>query len=174
MPSTRDLHPPIIQSRSREPCRSASPWNIRVCESVGAWHEPSGARKGEEALTEGREGRWWFASDLVGCRESPRSEACESGRRTRNTSLPSMAIAIFLRPIFSIHSCTLVRRALLPPPPRINESLMARFKIQSIRAPRNCSAGILQRLAEIITRRRGVARGIASGGRGTSTLHGDA
>jgi hypothetical protein len=65
----------------------------------------------------GRDVRWWFASDLVGCRESSRSEACESGLRTRNTSLPmSMAIAIFLRPIFSIHSCTLVRRPLPPAP----------------------------------------------------------
>lgn len=71
MPSTRDLHPSIIRS-----CESRvdllSTWNIRVCESVGALHEPSGGTK-RVARGERRVDVWWFANELVGsCRESSR------------------------------------------------------------------------------------------------------
>lgn len=150
MPSTRNSHPSIIQSRSREIQSIFTDWNIRVCKSIGAWHEPLGARKGGGGGGVVR-GIWWFVSDLVGsCRESSLSEKRESARYCRahafpfaeyNESPSSMAITIFLYSIFSIHSCMVSFPSVRA---RINESLMARFKIQSIRALR-------EKLQKIIT-----------------------
>lgn len=98
MPSTRDLHPSIIQSRSREPCRSPSTWNIRVCESAGALHEPSGGtERCREGMREGWAGRdvRWFASEPLGsCRESSRKSVKARDTFRMRSHLRNITIAV--------------------------------------------------------------------------------